>query len=115
MPALGGGERLLWLTHCRQLRAGCWGWAEGRWTSPASLLARAMDIPCGVASSPALGVEKFWKALASLLCWLMSCIGACVSAGILLRNLILTLDSQPNQSPYSSYQTVFAKRSPLWL
>lgn len=58
--------------------------------SPASLLARAMDgRPCGVASSPALGVGKFWKALDSLQCWLMSGIGAWVSAGVLLRNLIL--------------------------
>lgn len=37
--------------------------------SPASLLARAMDgRPCGVASSPALGLGKFWKALDSLRC-----------------------------------------------
>lgn len=78
-----------------------------------SLLTGAMDILCGVTSSPALGVGNFWKALDSLLCWLTSGIRSHGSAhAFALQSDPCSLSLDPNlpNCPSPDARLVFAKR-----
>lgn len=91
-----------WLAHCGQLLAGFWGGLRGTGPPQRPLPTGAVDILCEVTSSAALGTDHFWKSLDSILCWLTSGIGSCVSAGFCAQQYnpcSLSLDPNPPHSP----------------